>query len=80
MGLDGTIKRPDGQPLGSFAQVEGVLASLFPGVAFGLSLSGLEKLEAMESKGVTLPAVLREHLVSGPCEIRGRLHWSRFFD
>ncbi len=71
MGLDGTIKRPDGRSLGSFAQVQSVLADIFPGVALQRSLSGLEKLQTAEAQGITVPAVLREHMASAPATYEG---------
>ena len=71
MGLDGTIKRPDGQSLGSFDQVQRVLTDIFPGVALQRSLSGREKLKAAEAQGVTFPAVLRDHMASSPATFEG---------
>ena len=68
MSLDGTIKRPDGRPLGGFADVQSKLGYIFPGVALQRSMSGLEMLQAAEARGVTFPAVLREHMVSA-CQI-----------
>jgi hypothetical protein len=71
MGLDGTIKRPDGQSLGSFAEVQSVLADIFPGVDLQRSLSGLEKLHTAEAHGITFPPVVREHMASAPATYEG---------
>ncbi len=71
MGLDGTIKRPDGQLLGSFDQVQSVLADIFTGVALQRSLSGQEKLQTAEAQGITFPAGMREHMASAPATYEG---------
>lgn len=71
MGLEGTIKRTDGQSLGSFTQVQHVLIDIFPGVALNRSLSGLEKLQKAEAQGVTFPSAIREHMASRPASYEG---------
>ena len=71
MGLDGTIKRPDCKSLGSFAQVQSVLADIFPGVTLQRSLSGLEKLQTAEAQGITFPTILRKHMASTPAKYEG---------
>lgn len=71
MGLDGTIKRPNGQSLGSFEHVQSVLADIFPNLTLERSLSGLEKLQTAEAQGITFPAVLREHMASAPATYQG---------
>ena len=71
MGLDGTIKRPDGQSIGTFAQVQGVLADIFSGVVLQRSLSGLEKLQTAEAQGITFPTILRKHMASTPAKYEG---------
>ena len=71
MGLDGTIKRSDGHSLGSIAGVQDVLADIFPGVAFRRTLTGLEKLEAGEARGIIFPEALREHMASVAASYEG---------
>src|SRR5262245_30131449 len=71
MGLDGTIKRPDGHSLGSFTHVQSVLADIFPGVVLRRYGSGLEKLKAAEAQGIAFPDVLREHMASSPATYEG---------
>ncbi|MCE9532238.1 MAG: hypothetical protein K8T89_14130 [Planctomycetes bacterium] len=68
MGLDGTIKRHDGKPLGTVAAVQEALASAFPGIKFGREPSGAEKLLMAEAKGVRFPDSLRQHLESSPAQ------------
>lgn len=68
MGLDGTIKRPDGKPLGTVAAVQQALASAFPGIEFGREPSGAEKLRMAAAKGITFPDILRQHLESRPAQ------------
>jgi len=68
MGLDGTIKRPDGKPLGAVAEVEQALALAFPGVEFGRMMSGAEKLNAAAAQEIELPEILRQHFESTPAQ------------
>ncbi len=68
MGLDGTIKRPDGEPLGTVAAVRQALASAFPGIKFGRKPSGAEKLRIAATQGITFPDILREHFESSPAQ------------
>jgi len=46
MGLDATIKRADGKPLGTVAEVEKMLEVAFPGIFFERLPSGAEKIKA----------------------------------
>src|SRR5262245_61021158 len=71
MGLDATIKRPDGKPLGAVAEVQQALAAAFPGVVFGRLPSGAEKIRAAAERGVVFPDVIRQHLESSPAENGG---------
>jgi hypothetical protein len=66
LGLDGTIKRSDGKPLGPLAEVQQALALAFPGVEFGRLMSGAEKLRAAAAQGVEFPEILRQHFESSP--------------
>lgn len=71
MGLDGTIKRYDGKPLGSIATVQRVLRAAFPGIELGRLPSGAEKIQAAKEKGIEFPDVIRQHLESAPAQYGG---------
>lgn len=71
MGLDGTTKRPDDQPLGSVAVVQSALADIFPGVTRELSLTGLHQLQTAKAQGIVFPAIIREHMASAPAVYEG---------
>ena len=71
MGLDGTIKRLDGKPLGEVADVQQALAVAFPGIALGRLPSGAEKIRAAAEQGVVFPDIIRQHLESSPAEHGG---------
>jgi hypothetical protein len=66
VGLDATIKRPDGKPLGEVAQVQQALASVFPGLVCGMLPSGQDKIRAAAEKGIEFPEVLRKNFESLP--------------
>jgi hypothetical protein len=71
MGLDGTIKRLDGNPLGAVADVRQALAVAFPGIELGLLPSGTEKIRAAAEHGIVFPDVIRQALESTPAEHGG---------
>jgi hypothetical protein len=68
MGLDGTINRPDGNPLGSLAEVQAALATAFPGIEVGQIASGDEQLRAANAQGIVFPEIIRRHLTSTPAK------------
>lgn len=68
MGLDATIRRADGRPLGRVAEVQRALTVAFPGIVFGRLASGAEKIHAAAEIGHVFPDVIREHLESRPAE------------
>lgn len=68
MGLDATIKRADGKPLGTVAEVEKILAVAFPGVVFDRLPSGAEKIQAAKQKGIEFPEILRKHFEAAPAQ------------
>jgi hypothetical protein len=78
MGLEGTIKRRDGRPLGSIAEVQTALSSVFSGVTLHRSLSGIEKLQIATEQGITFPEILREHLASSPSKYEGAYESAEF--
>jgi hypothetical protein len=71
MGLDGTIKRPDGQPLGPVADVKRALSAAFPGITFGRLPSGADKIHAAAELGIVFPDVIRQHFESSPAMYGG---------
>ena len=71
MSIDATIRREDGEPLGTFAEVQRALTSVFFGVSLGESPSASDVLSAAASQGVTFPDVIREHILSRPPQYEG---------
>lgn len=71
MGLDSTIFRTDGAPLGDRETVVRILRRHFDGAEFGWTASGVDKLAAMKSQGIEPPEILREHLVGQPAKYEG---------
>src|SRR5262245_55575399 len=78
MGLDGTIKRADGTPLGNVETVQNSLAAAFPGIVFGRRPGGEEKIRAAAEKGVVFPDIIRESLERSPAELGGEFEGSDF--
>jgi hypothetical protein len=68
MGLDATIKRQDGKPLGPVAVVQQALAAAFPRIVLGRLPSGAEKIRAAAERGVVLPPVIRQHFETAPAQ------------
>ncbi|MEO2090041.1 MAG: hypothetical protein ABGY75_11165 [Gemmataceae bacterium] len=66
MGLDATIRRPDGKCLGPLYEVQQALAKAFPGVVFGRLPSGVEKIRLATDMGIVFPDVIRQSLESLP--------------
>ncbi len=66
MGLDATIKRADGEPLGPVAVVQEALAVAFPGIVLGRLPSGAEKIRVAAERGIVFPDVVRQHLELAP--------------
>lgn len=71
MGLDGTIKRADGLPLGPVTKVQQALSLVFPGIVLGRLPGGAEKVQAAAERGIIFPEILRQHLDSAPGEYGG---------
>src|SRR5262245_64596625 len=68
MGLDATIRRADGELLGDLAAVQDALAAAFPGIEFGRSPSGEEKIRAAAEQGVVFPDVIQESFARMPAQ------------
>jgi hypothetical protein len=66
-----TLRRADGQPLGTFAQVQAVLCRLFPGIDFGWTTSGPEKVRLAAERGVELPEAIRRWMETLPSLLEG---------
>jgi hypothetical protein len=71
MGLDGTIKRGDGSPLGPVAKIQQALAEVFPGIVLGRLPSGAEKIRIAAERGIVIPDIIRQSLESTPARYGG---------
>lgn len=68
MGLDGTIKRADGRPLGTLAEVRRALVDVFPGIVLGQNLSDPERIRIAAERGIEFPEILRKTLERIPAK------------
>lgn len=71
MATEFTLRRADGQPFGSFEQVQEQIRRLFPSVEFFWTTSGLEKIRQAEENGVDLPPHIREWMATLPSLLEG---------
>ncbi|HEX3315504.1 MAG TPA: hypothetical protein VHR72_11465 [Gemmataceae bacterium] len=71
MGLDATIKRADGKPLGEVTTVQQALMAAFPGIVLGSLPSGADKIQAAAKGGIVFPDVIRRSLESTPARHGG---------
>ena len=55
------IPSDDSNSLGTVEQVQATLRAVVPGIELGRDASGAEKLAVMQSRGVEVPDVIREH-------------------
>ena len=78
MGLDATIKRPDGKPLGKIEKIQKALQETFPGIVLGMLPSGAEKIRAAEEQGIVFPDVIRQSLESTPAKHGGEYEGPEF--
>lgn len=58
MATEYTLRRADGQPFGSFEQVQARLRLLFPAIQFRRTLSGPDKIALAAERGITFPPEL----------------------
>jgi hypothetical protein len=79
MGFDVTVKRRDGLPLGSVADVEQTLASVFIGLVFRRSLSGPERLQNLVAENREIPEAIRAHLLESPPLYEGDYQGANFW-
>jgi hypothetical protein len=73
-----TLRRPDGQPLGSFAEVQALLRRLAPGVEFGWTTGGTEKVRQAAENGVELPDDIRRWMESLPALLEGAVETEEY--
>lgn len=78
MGLDGTIKRADGRPLGTLAEVQDTLSTIFVGIVLGRLPSGAEKIRSAAERGIVFPDFLRQHFESAPASFGGKYEGAEF--
>jgi hypothetical protein len=69
--LDMVLRRADGRPLGTFEQVQATLSRLCPGVDFGWTTSGPEKVRLADERGVQLPEAIRQWMETLPALLEG---------
>jgi hypothetical protein len=60
MATEYSLQRADGQPFGSFAEVQDTIRRLFPGVKFFWTTSGAEKIRMAKERGIEMPPAIRE--------------------
>jgi hypothetical protein len=71
MAAEYTLRRADGQPFGSFEQVQGLIRRHFPAVEFAWMASGAERLRAAAERGVEVPPDLVPYLENLPSLLEG---------
>lgn len=71
MAVEITVARSDGQPLGTRDAVVNALSRHLPGVEFGWTQSGNEKLDAMSVQGVDATDSVRAQLAAQPAQYEG---------
>lgn len=71
MSWDVKFTRSDGQPLGAVAEVQAVIANVFPDVKFYSEPGGEAKIAELESRGIELPAALRDVFKNKPTSVQG---------
>lgn len=78
MATEYTLRRPDGRPLGTFAEVQALLRRLAPGVEFGWTTSGPEKVRQATENGVELPEDIRRWMESLPALLEGAVETEEY--
>jgi hypothetical protein len=66
-----TLRRADGRPFGSFDEVQALIRRAFPGVEFGWTTSGPEKLRLAKERGIEFPPQLSQALEALPSLLEG---------
>jgi hypothetical protein len=78
MATEFTLRRADGKPFGSFAQVQALIRRLFPSVEFFWTTSGPQKIRLAGERGVVLPPHIREWMATLPSLLEGVAEGSAF--
>jgi hypothetical protein len=71
MGLDATLSRIDGRPLGHRDYLVRIFERHFRGIEFGWTPSGPERLATARSRGVEYPPAVREYYETAPSQFEG---------
>jgi hypothetical protein len=71
MATEYTLRRADGQPFGSFEQVQALIRRWFPSAEFFWTTSGPEKVRQAEERGVDLPPHIRQWMETLPSLLEG---------
>jgi hypothetical protein len=71
MATEYTLRRADGQPFGSFEQVQARIRELFPTVEFFWTASGPEKIAQAAERGITFPPAILAYLPDLPSLLEG---------
>jgi hypothetical protein len=71
MATEYELRRADGQPFGSFEQVQARIRELFPTVQFFRTTSGPEKIALAAERGITFPPEILAYLPGLPSLLEG---------
>ncbi len=71
MATEYTLRRADGQPFGSFEQVQSRIRELFPTVQFYWTTSGPETIALAAERGITFPPEILAYLPDLPSLLEG---------
>jgi hypothetical protein len=71
MATEYALRRADGQPFGSFEQVQTRISELFPTVEFYWTTSGPEKIALAAERGITFPPEIMAYLPGLPSLLEG---------
>jgi hypothetical protein len=78
MATEYMLRRADGQPFGSFEQVQALIRRLFPTVEFFWTTSGPEKIRQAEERGIKLPPHIRQWMETLPSLLEGIVEGDEF--
>jgi hypothetical protein len=73
MATELALERSDDSPIGSFAEVQAIIKSIFPDVQFWWTTSGLEKLRIAAERKIEFPPAIRHNLEKLPSLLEGRV-------
>ena len=72
MATELALERNDKGEIGSFAEVQAIIRSVFADAQFGWTKSGLDKLRIADERGIELPEMIRKSLETLPSLRGGR--------